>query len=173
MPGLWFYTDPIDRLHQENLQFLKRQTFIGRHKRTPDSAHNKALEKRAVDKVITLANEWGYRVNPTTKNAPFDLWVEGAKVEVKASLYAESKKGHRYQAAIRNHLCDIVIFDCINGTDHLHFIPVAAIGTRRNIAVWSYDPAESTGLWRPFLEQPVYLHQAIEAANHIWQPPSF
>jgi hypothetical protein len=27
MPGAWFYSDPIDRLHQDQLQFLKAQQF--------------------------------------------------------------------------------------------------------------------------------------------------
>jgi hypothetical protein len=168
MPGLWFYSDPIDRLHQENLQFLKRQRFI-----KPNIFHNKALERRAVDKVTELANELGYRVNRTVNNAPFDLWIEGVKVEVKASNFKESKKGGRYQAAIRNHECDIVIFDCINGTDHLFFIPSVAVGKRRNISIWSYDPADSAGQWRPFLEDIYFLHQAIQVAGHVLQPPLF
>lgn len=168
MPGLWFYSDPIDRLHQENLQFLQRQRFI-----KPDIYHNKALEYRAIDKVTKLVHEFGYRVNRTVNNAPFDLWIEGARVEVKASNYKECKRGGRYQAAIRNHECDLVIFDCINGTDHLLFIPSLAIGGRRNISIWSYDPAESTGQWRQFLEEVEFLHQAIKAVSHVWQPPLF
>lgn len=171
MPGLWFYTDPIDRLHQENLQFLKRQRFIRPIK--PNSQHNRAVEKRAVDKVTEIANSLGYRVNPTVKNSAFDLWIEGVRVEVKGSTWHESKRGGRYQAAVRNHTCDLLIFDCINGTDHLHFIPSQAIGGRRNITVWSYDPEDSSGIWRPYLEEVIFLHQAIEAADTIWQPPLF
>jgi hypothetical protein len=171
MPGLWFYTDPIDRLHQENLQFLQRQRFI--KPRTPNSEHNRRVEKRAVDLVVELARGLGYRVNFTVKNSSFDLWIEGARTEVKGSTWKESKGGSRYQAAIRNHDCDLLIFDCINGTDHLHFIPSQAIGQRKNIAVWSYAPEDSTGLWRPYLEQVDYLHQAIQAACHAWQPPLF
>lgn len=167
---LYLYTDPIERLHQENYQFLKRQT---RRFTQPNSAHNRAVEWRAIDRVMDLAKELGYRVNPTTKNAPFDLWIEGCKVEVKASEWHDSKTGGRYQAAIRNSSCDLLIFDCINGTDHLHFIPSQAIGGRRNIAVWTYAPENSSGQWRPFLEEVDYLHHAIEAANHIWQPPLF
>lgn len=170
MPDLTLYTDPIERLHQENYQFIK---FMTRRFTRPDSAHNRAVERRAVDKVWDLAKSLGYRVNPTTKNAPFDLWIEGCKVEVKASKWYEGKKGGRYQAAIRNSQCDLLIFDCINGTDHLHFIPSPAIGGRRNIAVWSYAPEESTGQWRPFLEEVQFLHTAIEAATHVWQPPLF
>lgn len=171
MPGLYLYTDPIERLHQENYQFLKAQSR--RIYKQPDSARNRAVEWRAVDRVVELVKSLGYRVNHTTKNAPFDLWIEGCKVEVKGSKWYDSDKGGRYQAAIRNKECDLLIFDCINGTDHLHFIPSPAIGCRRNISVWSYAPEESTGQWRPFLEETKFLHQAIEAANHIWQPPLF
>ncbi len=169
MSNLYLYTDPIERLHQENYQFIKS---MSRRFTRPDSVHNRAVERRAVDKVMDLASQLGYRANLTTKNAPFDLWIEGCKVEVKGSKWSEKGRG-RYQAAIRNQGCDLLIFDCINGTDHLHFIPSPAIGCRRNIAVWSYAPEESTGQWRPFLEEQQFLHQAIEAANHIWQPPLF
>lgn len=171
MPGLWFYTDPIDRLHQENLQFLQRQRFI--KARQPNSQHNRAVEKRSIEKVTEIATSLGYRINPTVKNSPFDLWIEGARVEVKGSTWHEWTKGGRYQANIRNHNCDLLIFDCINGTDHLHFIPAQAIGGRRNITVWSYAPENSSGIWRPYLEEIQYLHQAIEAASQSWQPPLF
>lgn len=169
MSRLWLYTDPCERLHQQALE-LERQARFARFISPRDY---RKLARRGVDVVIALAHELGYRVNVTVNNSPFDLWIEGCRVEVKASEWYENGRSGRYQAALRNHQCDLLVFDCVNGTDHLHFIPQAALGQRRNIAVWSYDPAQSGGLWRPYLEEPMYLHQAIQAARQAWQPPLF
>lgn len=169
MPGLWFYTDPVDRLHQENNQFLQAQRF-----RQPRNAHNYlTLEREAQAEIIRQAGQHGYQCSTTAHKAPFDLWIEGVMVEIKAATWHESRKGCRYQANIRNHTADIVIFDCINGAHHLHFIPMIEIIPRRHLAIWSHDPALSSGQWLPFLEAWDYLEQAISQANHVWQPPLF
>jgi hypothetical protein len=164
MPGLWFYSDPIDRLHQEQLQFDRsRRRFV------PDSAHNRRTEQRAIEAIIGHVQELGLRINLTTRNAPFDLWIEGVRVEVKAATWRDT----RYQAAIRNHRADILIFDCINGTHHFHVIPMPAIAPRKSISVWRYDPAQSAGQWQPYLDNWQHLIEAARHANHTWQPPLF
>jgi hypothetical protein len=177
MPGLWFFRDDIDRLHQEHAQFLQKQRFVYHQKPTPNENDYRLLQWRAEEAVSRMAEKLGHHVSRTINNAPFDLWIGGARVEVKASTWRpwpqpDSNSG-RYQAAIRNHQADIVVLDCINGTDHLHFIPQAAIGSVSNIAVWTYDPADSGGRWRPYLEAFDFLEQAIKAANHSWQPSLF
>ena len=169
MPGLWFYADPIDRLHQENLQFLQAQRF----KPPRNTNDHRAVEQKATTEIMRQANDRGYRCSPTGNNDPFDLWIEGAKVEIKAATYNPAKTGGRYQANIRNHTADILIFDCINGTHHVHFIPMIEISPRHHIAVWSYDPALSSGQWLPFLEAWDYLEQAVFEARHMWQLPLF
>ncbi len=168
MSNLWFYQDPIDRLHQEGLQMTRRR--YGPPSDKPDYRH---VEQSAQRRLLTLLGEMNLRSNPTVNNAPFDLWVEGVKVELKAARWHNWKSGGRYQAAIRNYEADILIFDCINGTDHWHIIPMADIQPRTSLAVWSYDPEQSSGQWQPYLEQWDYLHQAVEVANHNWQPPLF
>lgn len=172
MPGLWFYSNPIDRLHQENMQFLKAQQWP----KPPALANDfRPVERAAVAEIMNQAGARGYRCSPTGNNDPFDLWIEGARVEVKAATYhnVETKQGGRYQANIRNHTADLLIFDCINGSHHLHFIPMVEIVPRRHIAIWSHDPARSRGQWLPFLEAWDYLEQAIFWANHQWQLPLF
>ena len=167
MPGAWFYSDPIDRLHQEQLQFLKAQQF-----RRPIT--RQGVERLAENEVIKLANNLGYRVTTTSHKAPFDLWIEGVRAEVKAATWRDAgRRGSRYQANIRNHQFDILIFDCINGSHHFHIIPSAAIIPRRHIAIWSYDPADSAGQWVQFLEKWNYLEQAVDQVDHVWQPSLF
>lgn len=170
MPGLWFYSDPIDRLHHWALQRDKASRFVSqatpRHKR-------QELTRRAVAEVRRIVEVWGYRVTETTHKCAFDLWIEGVRVEVKASTYNPCKRGGRYQGHIKNHEADLVIFDCINGVDHLHVIPMIDICPRKHISVYSYNPAESDGQWQPYLGQWDFLYRAIEQSNHTWQPPLF
>lgn len=162
----WFYQDPIDRLHHENLEFSRNQ-YRGQRKR---STAEQRLAWQAEDRI---KERWGHiwRISPTVKNAPWDLWIEGVKVEVKASRWYDHRRGGRYQAAIRNHQADIVIFDCINGTDHFHIIPMPAITPRKNIAVWSYAPEDSRGQWVSYLEAWDYLNEAIKTSQNAWQLP--
>ena len=170
MPGLWFYKNPIDRLHQENAQFLRSQQWP----KPPTRVHDfRAVEHSAEAEIIRQASARGYRCSITGHTAPFDLWIEGARVEIKAATYNQTKNGGRYQANIRNHTADLLIFDCLNGSHHLHFIPMSEIVPRKHIAVWCYDPAASRGQWLPFLEAWDYLEQAIFSAKHQWQLPLF
>lgn len=171
MPGTWFYSDPIDRLHNEQLQFLKAQQF-----RKPSTSTTKQkIDRLAEREIMDLANGLGYRVATTTHKSPFDLWIEGVKVEVKASTWHKTneRRGSRYQANIRNYQFDILIFDCINGSHHFHIIPMAEIIPRRHLAVWSFNPADSDGQWVQFLDKWYFLAQAVDQVNHIWQPPLF
>ncbi len=169
MSTLWFYSDPIDRMHQENLQFLLAQRY--RQPRSPRDY--RFTEREAVQAIIEQAEDRGYRVNRTRGNAPFDLWIEGAKAEVKGATWHESLKGGRYQAAIRNHAADVLLFDCINGSHHIFVIPMAAIVPKTSIAIWHYDPACYVGKWTPYLDAWDCLDEAVRYANHVWQPPLF
>lgn len=134
--------------------------------------YRRYLEDRAIGKISQIVKaEFGYRSSRTKANAPFDMVIEGLRVEVKAAAWHDSPKGGRYQANIRNHKADLVIFDCINGTDHFHIIPMAVIVPRKALAVWSYDPSASSGQWVGYLENWDYLTEAVAAANSVWQPP--
>lgn len=167
MPGLWFYQDPVDRLHQCALQKERRARFA---RAKSDYRH---IEQASLGSLMAELDNMGLRAARTVKNAGYDLWVEGVKVELKAARWHDSPRGGRYQANIRNYEADILIFDCINGTHHRHFIPMSEIKPRKALAVWSYDPAQSTGQWLPFLERWDILLQTIRVANHTWQLPLF
>lgn len=163
---VWFYNDPVGRMHQEWLARDKRQKFL-----KPTNPNDyRGFERAGLAALSKLLGSMGWQAYPTANNEPFDLWVEGAKVEYKAARW---RAPGRYQAAIRNHQADVLVFDCINGARHYHVIPMAQIEPRKSIAVWSYAPEESTGQWAGFINAWHYLEQAINEANHVWQPPLF
>jgi hypothetical protein len=158
---LSLYHDSIDRLHQENLQFLKAQQYRRPRRR------NYQAEQQAVQVVCRVMKSRGLYISLTVKNAPFDAWVsetptsQAFRLEIKGATW-----GDRYQAAIRNYSADLLIFDCINSADHLFIIPMAAIKPRRNIAVWSRDPAAYRGQWAPYLNGWDHLEHALKIARH-------
>lgn len=91
----------------------------------------------------------GHQVALQGYRSPFDLLVDGGiRVEVKAAHWDEHQ--HRYQANVRND-ADFVVFCAVNGAFHFFVIPGKEIGSRRNIAVWSYEPAQYAGRWARFL----------------------
>lgn len=124
------------------------------------NAHNHYPLARAVEqKVARIAAGLGYRVWTTTPNSPFDLWVEGCRVEIKASRWQACG---RYQAAVRNHAADLVVFDAIYGIDHFFIIPMDQVVPRQTIEVTSYEVAKYSGRWAAYLEAWIWLQQAIE-----------
>lgn len=179
MSSLWFYSDPIDRLHQENVQFLTLQRFCpvvtgcdqqpGPNKQAQAMALAREAEGRVRDRIQAM----GFQVSPTYHNRLFDLWVEGVRVEVKASGWYESPKGGRYQARIHHFNADVVVFDCVNGAHHYFVIPMADIKPHKNIAIWNYDPKSYLGRWAQYLEAWEYIAEAVQAACRMWQPPLF
>lgn len=162
------YFDAIDRLHQANLTFLRRQQFAVRRKRKD----NRLVEWKAERWIVQYLEARGHRVARTTNNAPFDLFVDGVAVEVKGATWHKAHNGGgRYQAAIRNFEADIVIFDCINGTHHLFVIPMSAIRPRRALQITRFRVEKSQGQWLAFLDAWHYLDQAIARRNRNWQLP--
>lgn len=152
--------ETIDELHQENARFLRSQQY----RRSP--AQKCVLARRVEARVARQLAAWGYQVCPTTHNAPFDLWVEGARVEIKAARwYCHQRGGGRYQANVRQHQADVLIFDCINGADHYFIIPMAVIVPRRSLVVTSHNPAAYGGQWAEFLDAWEHLAAAVEAAQ--------
>jgi hypothetical protein len=119
----------------------------------------------------------GYHTCPTMANAPFDLWAwddqgHAARIEVKISLYSAWRTSGRYQAAIRNHEHDLVIFIARNGIDWPFVVPAAAV-PRTNLTIWTKCPADSKP-WRPYLEAWDHLHQTIASQKpQGWQLPLF
>jgi hypothetical protein len=153
--------DPIDRWRQAQ----RKRRFIGPAK----TGDNHRLGRQAETAVTTRLQAMGYQVHPTTHKCPFDLWVadgqgRAIRVEVKISLYhSAGRHGSRFQARIHNQ-ADILIFIARNGTDWIYVIPMAAISSRKNIAIWSACPGDYTGQWAPYLNAWPQLIQAIQTA---------
>lgn len=160
-------------LRRENDEFLKRRQWWNYHfiNGTLRSQRLRLAQEAEAKVAIYLQAQFGYQVNPTTYKCPFDLWVTDdwnrmARVEVKLSLYHQNgDKGGRFQANLRHHEADILIFIARNGRDWPFVIPMAVLGSRNNIAIWSYCPGDYTGQWAPYLDAWTYLDQALHSAR--------
>lgn len=86
-------------------------------------------------------------------NAHCDLVIDDTiRVEVKGALFTRHKhsKG-RYQFNTRQDP-DLYVLVCVGAAGHAFVIPGEMVGDRNNIAIWSEDPTEYTGIWAPFLD---------------------
>lgn len=146
----------IQELRQEQ---RKREMWL-RFGTPPDQRQRLAriVEARAVERI---ERHFVYSINYTNHKAAFDLWVGGARVEVKGSNW----DGQRYQASVRNHMADVLIFDAINDTDHWFIIPMGEIEPRNHIAIWNYNVAAYSGQWAQFLEAWDVLEYAVKTAQ--------
>lgn len=149
-----------------------------KRRRFAKPGHNKdhcPLARDAEAKVAQFIQQLGYHVAPTVANSPFDLWAwsdngGAARIEVKISLYNPWGSTGRYQAAIRNHEHDLVIFIARNGRDWPFILP-ALVVPPKNLTIWTKCPADSKP-YRPYLEAWDILHQVIATHRPIgWQLP--
>lgn len=177
--------DPLYwQMRRDNDDFLKRRQWWGRHfaRGTLRSQRQRAALELAHEGEAAAARmirALGYLAHPTTKNCAFDLWAadsqgHAARVEVKTSLYtlcSDPRKGGRYEANIRqNKDTDLLIFLAKNGTWWPYIIPIAAIGQRHNIAIWSYCPGDYKGQWSIYLNAWQHLEQVIQNTHpRAWQ----
>lgn len=121
------------------------------------------LERQVTRRVLPRLAEFG-PVNLTVHNAPFDAYVGGCRVELKAANWTSGNRGGRYQCTIRNCAADVLVFTVVNGTDHHYIIPFAAIGRRRQIAITSYDVTAYSGQWAAYLDAWDVLGQVVASA---------
>lgn len=130
--------------------FFKTQRDLERRFRY---ARRRELAQLIEHDVLVKLAAMGYFVMATEYGARYDLLVNDClHVEVKASTWHETVGGRgRYQACLHNR-ADVVVFCCVNSSKHYFVIPVKQLGGRKNIAVWSYEPARYTGRWAKYLE---------------------
>lgn len=126
----------------------------------------RTLARRVELDAVQRMRGMGYQAGLTTPNARYDVLVGGCcRIEVKAARWHQvGEGGGRYQACLHN-VADLVLFCCVNGALHYFVLPAATLEERRNIAVWSYHPAEYKGRWAPFLEDWERLAEAVDAAR--------
>lgn len=148
----------------------RRREMAARYSRHASRRKLKQFEADVTDRLIKRLHDRGLTdVHRTTDNAPFDLWVCGVRVEVKAARweqrtpYGKRGKGGRFQAHMRNHQADVIFFVAVNGRDHDFIIPQEAVGHRKTLEISSYDVSAYRGQWRPWLEAWDVLQGAIEA----------
>lgn len=152
---------------------IRHRTFVNRTKSQRDFG---PLARWAEYWCQRKIEALGYHTALTARNFPFDLWAwddqgNAARIEVKFSLYFPFYRGGgRFQAHIRNHQHDLVIFIARNGRDWPFVIPAKAVPPK-NLTIWSACPGDSKP-WKPYLEAWDHLHQAIASHRPVgWQLP--
>jgi hypothetical protein len=100
-------------------------------------------ERIVADRLLDL----GYSVKRTSPGSRYDLLIEGCcRVEVKAATW-----GGRYEWHYHNR-ADVLILAAKNGSWHFFVLPVGVLAGRRNLAIWSENPARYGGQWATFLD---------------------
>jgi hypothetical protein len=160
--------DPEYALHLMHQRFRQAQQQT-RYSRARSDDPRKELAGYVEHQARLRLERLGFRVARTGYNDRWDLWCEGAKVEVKGATY----RSRRYQAAIRNHKADVLLFGCKRqGALDFFVIPAPAYAHTNNIAVWSPNPADYQGQWSEF-HNAWWLMDAIISrapAHQGWQP---
>lgn len=168
------WEDTADLVELRNAQ--RRDEMAARYR--PDAAaiqrRNYCEFERAVThRLVKRLRAQGYSVDLTTHKTPFDLFVNGARVEVKASHWNERKTSAgvrgRYQGTLRNRDADLVILVAVNGSDHHFIIPRGIIGGRKTVEITSYDVNAYSGRYAPFLEAWGVLAAKCEASTRPYQ----
>lgn len=154
---------------------IRQRHFANRVKTHKDYS---PLARQAEYWVLRKVESLGYHTALTARNFPFDLWAwddqgNAARIEVKFSLFLPFYRGGgRYQAHIRNHQHDLVVFIARNGRDWPFVIPAERVPPT-NLTIWTPCPGDSRP-WKPYLEAWDYLRQTIASHQPAgWQLPLF
>lgn len=158
-------------LHKRQRQARRRARFLpAGYSRARSLDPRKELAGCIEHLARAILAAMGYQVARTGYNAPFDLWAEGARVEVKAATYASG----RYQAAIRNHQADLLLLACQTPAGGLEWfvIPGDHLGDIKNLAIWTEDPAQHNGRWFEYYQAWWWVDSICQRvpAHRGWQP---
>ncbi len=170
--NLAYYLDLIDKTHQENHQHLKKLPYILPRLINDDTPNHMPFANQVERWTAAQLIHRGYRVELTPHTHPFDLWLDDRiRVEIKGAqpYYSQANRYHRYQAELRNHQTDLLIFICIADFDqnHAFIIPHTALGRRRNLVISSLDPRDYTGQWAPYLEDWTGIDRVLAGKDHV------
>lgn len=139
------------------------------------AAGGTATPVEATKKVAAgLLRAQGYQVMLGRRNRAYLWYTDGERVARIEARRAVSRVGQsrrtsytRYQVPIKGHeQAQVLLLLAIapDGQEHPFFIPMADIGQRRNIAIWSEDPVEYSGQWAPYRNNWEVLAQALAEA---------
>lgn len=157
---------PAPDCFERLLKLVHKQEQAAKFGRPKPDWSNCAFGRQAVQKIISILAGSGYDIYTTPHKAPFDLWIGDVRIEVKVSRWINPRQHPgRYQAAIRNHKADLILFDALNGSDHWFVIPMNQVAPRKTIEITSYDVCVYSGRWAEYLEAWHLLAQAVEAAK--------
>ena len=75
----------------QQLRQDQRQREIAQRYGKPERQKTYRLSRLAQKRIASKIERMGYEVHGTTHNAPFDVWVGGCRVEIKASNWQEDR----------------------------------------------------------------------------------
>lgn len=156
----------LHRLHQGFRQACKRRRFSRARSDDPRKELAGYVEQAARARLEGM----GLQVSRTGYNDPWDLWCEGARVEVKGASWSG-----RYQAAIRNHEADLLLLGCVPGEIgegvEWFVIPAERYAHTNNIAIWTAAPADYGGQWAEFYRAWWWVDVVVQRtpAHRGWQ----
>lgn len=152
-------------------QTFHRWDRIARYGHRADDSQDRAghhIFGRQVERLAAeLLRDRGYCIRLTGHQEHWDLWANGARVEVKAATW----DGRRWQFNLRGSQADVFLLGCCQGGQVIAWfvIPGADVGDRRNTAIWNADPMAYAGQWAPFLGAWELADIAIEGTRAPWQ----
>lgn len=167
---------PRQRSAEECIQIwekeARRRRYI-RPKQINQSGDAVAKGRQAEALVADWLKAQGYQVETADPGEHHDLVLEGVlQIEVKFSTWNEQvdRGRRRYRYQWRIHPEQVGRFHmaiCIarNGEDNYFFIPAKKLGSQKTVTIRTFDPAEYTGKWSPFLGAKELLEAALDAVR--------
>ena len=115
-----------------------------------------------------LLRDRGHQVAMTGHQDHHDLWVGGARVEVKSSRW----DGARFQFNLRRSRADVYLLATVADDVVLdwYVVPSEAIEGRRHVAIWNADPDAYHGRWASYRDAWELVDEAVREAGAVpWQ----
>jgi len=157
----------LHQMHKRERDAVRRRRFSRARSDDPRKELAGYVEQMARVRLARM----GYRVARQGYNDSWDLVCEGLRLEVKGATFSS----RRYQAAIRNHQADLLLFGCQRPEDRpltFFVIPAEAYRHVHHISIWSEDPRTYAGKWMVYLEAWPWVDVLLSRPEGklAWQP---
>ena len=144
----------------------QRTRYIQLPREDPRAALARLVESKVRDRMTDM----GYTPTRTGHNDPFDLMVQGLRIEVKGATYSE-QEGYRFN--LRGNDADLLIIGCLNSELHFFVIPFDLVRGITYLKITSHDPRSYMGRWTTFYEAWSVVYELVAMAKNPWQMQLF
>ena len=143
----------------------REQSQRTRYIQLPGEDPRSALAKLVESKVRDRLTDMGYAQTRTGHNDPFDLMVQGCRIEIKGAMC--STQGYRFN--LRGNNADLLIIGCLNSKLHFFIIPFDLMRGISYLKIPSHDPLDYIGRWTTFYEAWPIVDEMVAMARNPWQ----